>query len=232
MVELFLRQCRYRGDRRSFSRTNLPLLQALDLLWAEPQSNFLYVVLSQSLVLIDLLTFKHLRIDTEMLIRNNNFLVPFIELLLLDGLLFGHHVITRHKDSLEEFTVAESSDTLDFLDKVGLAILFGSVVLLRKHVFGLGCLPVVRDRQLILLRLWGLLRVQVVVLFFVQNIEARFCLPAVLVILLHLLCDFVFVDSWESQGKVVLSIGVEIGIVSGDRLAKLLLLELPNVELL
>lgn len=86
-----------------------------------------------------------------MLIRNDNFLVPFVEFLLLDGLLLGHHVVTRHEYSLEEFTVAESCHTLDFLDEVSFAIIFRSVVLLGEHIFGLGGLPVVGNRQLILL---------------------------------------------------------------------------------
>lgn len=51
---------------------------------------------------------------------------------------------------------------------------------------------------------------QVVILLFVQNIKARFGFPAVLIVLLHLLSDLVFVNSWESQREVVLGIGVEI----------------------
>lgn len=90
----------------------------------------------------------------------------------------------------------------------------------------------VRDRKLVLFRLWGLLRVQVVILFLVQNVEPRFSFPSILVVHFSLLCDFIIVDAREGKRKVVLCVSVKVAVISGDRLTKLLFLELPDVKLL
>lgn len=73
---------------------------------------------------------------------------------------------------------------------------------------------------------------QIVVFFFVEDIEATFSLPAVLVVTLLLRVVLVFVHSGECEREVVFGVGVEVIVVLGYCLPQLLFLKLPDVQLL
>lgn len=73
---------------------------------------------------------------------------------------------------------------------------------------------------------------RVVVLFLVEDVEAGLGLPAGFSFGLFVRSKLVFIDSRESQREVIFGIGVEIVVVLGEVLAKLLLLEFPNIEFL
>lgn len=105
MIELLKSKGRDRWIRCDLSRPDLSFLQALKFLLAEPESDFLDTVLAQTLVLINLLALHSLGVDCKVLACHDDLLVPLVELLLLDGLLFSYHVVTTHEDSLEEFAI-------------------------------------------------------------------------------------------------------------------------------
>lgn len=72
----------------------------------------------------------------------------------------------------------------------------------------------------------------IVVLLLIQDVEAVSGLPTSFILNLGILGDFVLINAWKSQRKVVLCVGVKVFVVVGDVLAKLLFLELPNIKLL
>ena len=167
-----------------------------------------------------------------MLAVHNNLRLPVLELLLLKRLLLSNHVVATHEHSFEKFIFRECSYTLDLLYEIRFALVLGSVHLI---LYFLACdflLVQVRNCQLVNFGLWGLLRVQIVVLFLVEDIEPTFSLPAVLVVTLLLRVVLVFVHSGECEREVVFGVGVEVIVVLGYCLPQLLFLKLPDVQLL
>lgn len=72
----------------------------------------------------------------------------------------------------------------------------------------------------------------IVVLLLVQDVEPVSGLPASFILNLGILGDFILIYAWKSQRKVVFGVSVKVFVVVGDVLAKLLFLELPNIQLL
>lgn len=70
------------------------------------------------------------------------------------------------------------------------------------------------------------------VLFLVQIVESRFSFPSCLIVLLFFEGCVLLIHSWESQRKEIFSICVKVSFIVGDMFAKLLLLKLPNIQLL
>ena len=62
--------------------------------------------------------------------------------------------------------------------------------------------------------------------------EPAFGFPPDLIVMLAFSSNLVLVDQREGQGQVLLAVGVEVVAVIRNVLAQLLLLELPNVQLL
>ena len=73
---------------------------------------------------------------------------------------------------------------------------------------------------------------QIIVFLLVQDIKATFSFPTIDIFLFSSLQDFSFINLWESKRQKVFSIRVKVVIVIRNGLAKLLLLELPNVKFL
>lgn len=102
-----------------------------------------------------------------MFARDHNLGVPLFEFPLFDCLLFCDHIVSSHKDSLEELIFAECGNAFDFLNELRFAFLLGPVLLLLKHLLGDLLLPVVRNHQFVLFGLWRLLRVRILIFFLV-----------------------------------------------------------------
>ena len=86
--------------------------------------------------------------------------------------------------------------------------------------------------QVIHHRLRWLLWMLIVIRLFVQNIETGLGLPFSLACLFLFHLNFILVHKWEGKRQMFFRISVEVGRIVGNMLAKLLLLELPDVHLL
>ena len=110
------------------------------------------------------------------------FSVPLLKFLLLDCFLFRDHIIARNENSLEKLILRERIHTLDLMDEIRFTVFLGPIILLLKQLLSQLLLPIIRDHKFVLLAGWGALRVHILVFFFVQNVEALLCLPALLIL--------------------------------------------------
>jgi hypothetical protein len=82
---------------------NLAFRQLFYSVGRQPETYLLNSILSHAPELINLMTFLHLGVHSEVLIGHNYFCVPVVNLLLPYRIFLSHHVVATYKDGLEEF---------------------------------------------------------------------------------------------------------------------------------
>ena len=145
------------------------------------------------------MTFLLLGVYSKVFIRHDNFLIPVVYFLLPYRIFFSDHVISTHKNCLEEGAIRECFHTFNLLHKVRFTLILWPVLFIFELVSGFGFLPVIWNcGKLVDLGLWRSFRVKVEVFFFIENIKAVCSLPGNFIVLLCLLNNFVFVDPRKS----------------------------------
>ena len=147
-------------------------------------------------------------------------------------MLFCNHIITANENSFKELRVWKSRHSFHFFYKISLTVILRSVNLMSKHFISILFWNAIWNIKFIDLRLWWFFGMQVVIFFFIQYVETKFCLPSLLVFKFCLMSNFVFIHSREGQWQIVLRVGIEVMIVIRDIFAQLFFLKLPNVKFL
>lgn len=63
-------------------------------------------------------------------------------------------------------------------------------------------------------------------------VKTTFSFPGSLIFLFCLLFNLIFIDDWESETKIISGVSIELAWIFCNLLSELLLLELPDIELL
>jgi hypothetical protein len=204
----------------------------LDLSLAQSKADFSDCRFSDALELVKTVRLGWFRVHNEVVVRNNNFLGPVFDFLLFHCFLFSYHVVTTSENSLEKLRVRKGLNAMNFANEVTLAFVLRPEDFLPQAAFSLCPLPMVGVLKLLELGHRRFLRVSVVVLFLVENIEACLSLPLCFLLGLFIGSELIFVYLRESQVKIVFRVGVEVIVVVGNVLAELFFLKLPNVKFL
>lgn len=215
----------------NFGRTYLSLRQVGQFFLSQSESNLLDIILKNVSVLLCLLRRNRLSVDHKMTVVNDDLLSPLRGLLTLESRILSSRIVATSKHGLKERLVRERFNTLYFarvfsLAKLGRPILFFDSALVGESPF-----EIVGVLQGVLYGNRRLLIMQIEVLFLLLDETCR-VFPFSLVVKFYLTSLLVVVNQGESQAEMVFRVGKEMFLVIGDVLAELLLLELPNVELL
>lgn len=157
-------------------------------------------VLAKTTEFLQLVRLVRLGVNVEVLVCNNDLLVPLVNFSLLDRQLLCDHIVTAHKDSIEEFSVRERLHTLNLRDPVRFRnIVVVLLTLTQSADFGFPLLDVMGHLEFINLRLWGPLGMLIVIFFLVEDVKSCFSLPALFIFFLRILSNLILINFRESQ---------------------------------